>query len=177
MSIPSRDFCYFNCNKEGPLITGGVRRIRHIIESSKERNDCLHTELQELIDKNSELQIRFHKTCVSTYTSKIHIERHKKRLGSLLERPACDSAVKRRAYRPAFDFKQCCLICGDACQPKDPKNPSRWRRIVQCKTVELREKLLQVANERVDEQAQTVQLRIHGALLDLHAADAQYHLD
>ena len=76
MSIPSRDFCYFNCNKEGPLITGGVRRIRHIIESSKERNDCLHTELQELIDKNSQLQIRFHKTCVSTYTSKIHIERH-----------------------------------------------------------------------------------------------------
>ena len=48
---------------------------------------------------------------------------------------------------------------------------------MQCKTVELREKLLQVANERVDEQAQTVQLRIHGALSDLHAADAQYHLD
>ena len=38
-----------------------------------------------------------------------------------------------------------------------------------------KEKLLHVCEERGDEHASQVQLRIVGAVADLHATDAQYH--
>ena len=57
------------------------------------------------------------------------------------------------------------------------KNPKRWRRIVQCQTIEIKEKLLQVCKVRNDNWAAEVQRRIVGIISDLHAVDAQYHHD
>ena len=76
------DICFFGCDKEGPLLTAGPERIKKIIQSSKERADTLHHDLQASFHKNAALTIKVHKTCVSNYTSKSHIKRHLKQSGS-----------------------------------------------------------------------------------------------
>ena len=167
--------CLFACDKEGPLLTGSTARLEKIIQSSKQRNDTLHHQLQDSQEKNPQLTIKFHKNCVSTYTSKCHIQRHLKRNGGHLSSNI--QPTKRRSCLPAFDFKKFCFICGDECIPKDPKNPKRWRRLVQCQTIEIKEKILEVCKLRNDNLAAQVQVRILGAISDLHAADAQYHHD
>lgn len=169
------DICFFGCDKEGPLLTAGPERIKKIIQSSKERADTLHHDLQASFHKNPALTIKVHKTCVSNYTSKSHIKRHLKQSGS--ERSSSEPPPKRRASLAKFDFKQCCIICGDTCIPKDSKNPKRWRRIAQCRTIEIKQKILQTCNLRDDDVATMVRLRIQGAVSDLHAADTQYHHD
>jgi len=63
------------------------------------------------------------------------------------------------------------------CLPKDPKNPYRWKKIMQCQTKEMKDGLLIVCNGRNDSEAVDVSVRIHGSLSDLHAADTQYHED
>lgn len=170
------DRCYFNCEQTGPLIAGGRTRIIKIIDSSKDRRDLLYVPLEESLKDNHDLEIKFHNTCVSSYTSTEHVSRCSKRSGgqrSQSEPPP----LKRRLQQPVFDFRCSCFICGDECKPKNLKNPSRWRRVVQWTTVELKEKLLKVCEARGDAHASEVRLRLLGALADLHAVDAQYHHD
>lgn len=173
MDATNTECCYFGCDKDGPLIIGRKSRIETVIQSSKQRNDNLHIKLQDSIDKDPNCSIKFHKTCVSSYTSKSHIQRVQKRTN--IQRASSEPPPKRRASLPTFNFRICCVICGDECIKKDPKNPKRWRRTVQCKTLELKDKLQKVCLTRKDELASQVQLRIQGAVSDLHAADAQYH--
>lgn len=80
-----------------------------------------------------------------------------------------------------FDFKRDCLLCGTECKPKDSKNPHRWVLVRQCTTVDrgsditLKQKLENLCDERQDQWANEVMARLSG-VIDLHAADAQYHV-
>ena len=64
----------------------------------------------------------------------------------------------------------------------DSKNPTRWHKALQVKTVgspgkvPLKDAILQKCEERNDEVSQVVHLRL-SSISDLHAADAQYHKD
>ena len=65
---------------------------------------------------------------------------------------------------------------------KDPKNPARWKPAYLCREIErkgdksLKQYLLEACDYRDDEWATTVRVRIQGAISDLHAADARYHV-
>lgn len=61
--------------------------------------------------------------------------------------------------------------------PKNTKKPDRWRKVVTCRTVERKQALLNICDERGDDVAAGVRIRINGTVSDLHAADAQYHYD
>ena len=90
--------------------------------------------------------------------------------------------VRRRSEISEFEFKKHCFFCGEICKPKDSKNPTRWRKVVQVKTVgapgkvPLKDAILQKCEERNDEVSQVVHVRL-SSISDLHAADAQYHKD
>ena len=168
--------CYFQCGKDAPLSTGGKARIESVISSSIARNDTYHVELKQQLENDPDLKITFHKNCISTYTSSMHIKRYLKRMGSNVS-PSEASPPKLRSNYHAFNFRRQCLICSQDCLPKDPKHPGRWRRVVICRTVEMKQKFLKVCDERGDDVAAGVRVRINAAITDLHAADAQYHLD
>ena len=67
---------------------------------------------------------------------------------------------------------------------RDSKNPNRWRRVIQCRTADcgptqksFKDAVLEPCDQRDDEWAHKVKLRIGGAVSDLHVADAHYHKD
>ncbi len=74
-----------------------------------------------------------------------------------------------------------CVLCGNECQPKDPKNPHRWVEVRQCRTVDrgdditFKQKLENLCDERQDQWANEVSARIRG-VIDMLAADGQYHV-
>lgn len=171
----SNDTCFFNCsNPSNKLLSASRIRIETIIKSSIRRGDGIHKKLT-----NSQV-IMCHKNCVSTYTSEHHIKRHEQLTNNdppLAKKP-------RRCETGEFIFKKHCIFCGKNCEPLDPRNPSRWRKVVQCKTVDrgkdqlpFKQSILLICDRRNDLQADEVRLRIQGAVSDLHAADAQYHFD
>ncbi len=136
----SATVCIFpNCTQgDSCLISSGPQRIRTIIAASKSRGDTLHLTLENELDNNPDLNIKCHKSCVTTYTSKQHISRSNKRHGRMEER--CHSAPpirRRRSELQSFDFRRHCLFCGGPCVPRDKKNPSRWREVVQCSTTDI----------------------------------------
>ena len=59
--------------KSEPLIKTGALRIQNIINSSKEREDIIHIELESLPNCDFKGEIKCHKACASTHTSRIHI--------------------------------------------------------------------------------------------------------
>ena len=79
-----------------------------------------------------------------------------------------------------FVFKLDCLLCGIVCKMKDSKNPHRWVEVRQCKTVNMgsavtsKQQLENLYDEREDRWGNEVAARLSG-VIDLHAADAQYH--
>ena len=187
------DKCYFKesiiaCNNTtDDLISVKEKRIRTIISSSKLRGDKLHTELEKYLDTNENLSISCHKPCVSTYTSTTHIKRALSKRGisphGASARSQSEPPLTRRRLDAAFEFKGNCIICGCACLPLDKKNPSRWRKVVKCRTVDrpgqktFKSFLLDTCTKSNDPWANAVQIRISGAPADLHAADAEYHRD
>ena len=86
-----------------------------------------------------------------------------------------------KSHSGDFQFKRDCLFCGKGCLPKDPKNPGRWVPVRQCTTVDrgggisFKQQIENTCDERQDQWAQEVALRISG-VIDLCAADAQYHM-
>ena len=76
----------------------------------------------------------------------------------------------------------CVCVCVCVCVKKDPKNPRRWVRVNQCRTVDrgdgvltFREQLEYTCKESGDGWSSEVSLRLSGVNGDLHASDAQYH--
>ena len=68
-------------NRDGrnyDLTKAGAARIATVIKFSKEYKDDMHVDLVG----NQELTIDCHRTCISTYTSKLHLSRQKKRQSS-----------------------------------------------------------------------------------------------
>ena len=133
-------------------------------------------------DRSSTHSVYFHKNCVST--SKTHIQRY----GSKHSQQTTPQEPQRKKIKRSdittFDFRGHCLFCGEECKTEvNPRHPDRWRRVVQCRTANrgedktFKQGILDVCDQRNDEEAQQVRLRVQGAVSDLHAADAQYHKD
>ena len=67
---------------------------------------------------------------------------------------------------------------------KDKKHPDRWKKAVLCRTAyegpgkkAFKESILEACTQRNDDIANQVRVRVEGALSDLHAADARYHVN
>ena len=80
-----------------------------------------------------------------------------------------------------FSFKRDCLLCVNVCKMKDSKNPHRWVEVRQCKTVTsgsaipFKQQLESIYAEREDQWGNEVAVRLSG-VIELHSADAQYHV-
>lgn len=172
--------CLFGCNKgESSLTEIGSKRLQTVIESSKQRGDDLHLILESADNKK---EFYCHKDCISTYTSKFHIKHSLKRRGKdIIDLPSPPKR-SRRSSSDCFDFLSKCIFCGDKCDIKpDPKHPNRWKKACLCRTADrgniktFKDKILDICQTRADTESRQIQTRLHGALSDLHAADARYH--
>ena len=176
--------CYFkDCCKQEILIKAGSDRIQNIIVSSKKRGDIIHHDLESKLFTNPNLLIDCHKSCVSTYTSDFHIQKAIKRCGDSIGTDNEPPIRRLRSQVSSFDFKKHCLVCGEVCLEKDPKNPSRWRPVSQCSSykkigqIEFKEMILDKCDKRGDDLSDNVRRRVLGVPSDLIAANAQYHRD
>ena len=131
------------------------------------------------------MTIGCHRNCVSTYTSKERLNRHRKRQSSAAECNPFQPPIKqRRSTVQGFSFKGQCIFCGESCTiEKDKKTPGSMEEggVVQnciCKSRQevVKESILFVCDQRKDNVAEQVRFRVEGALSDLHAADACYHV-
>ena len=107
-----------------------------------------------------------------------------KRTGSLSSSNEHLPTKHTRSDIKQFEFRKNCLFCGETCALiPDPHHPDRWRKAVLCRTADrpgrqsFREAILEACGSRKDEWARQVEVRIMGAVSDLHAADARYHDD
>ena len=88
--------------------------MQNIIECSIQRNDTIHLHLQQALASDPTVTMKFHNTCVSSYTSKRHIQRYLKHMMEQ-QRRNMGHPPKRRSHKPHFDFRRNCFICGDKC--------------------------------------------------------------
>ena len=181
--------CYFkwkyNCDDKGELTRAGPARIESVVRFSKEYKDNVHVDLVDRLEKNPELTIECHRSCVSTYNSQQHLSRHRKREGCTSLSASQPLKKQRRSDVPVFRFKENCLFCGELCKmEKNKKHPDRWKKAVLCRTAyagpgkkAFKEFILEACTQRNDDIANQVRVRVEGALSDLHAADARYHVN
>ena len=185
--------CFFefkyNCSEfKEEYIHLGSARINSVIEYSKIYEDGKYEYLEKNISKDN-FSIQCHKSCVSTYTSTVHKKRlYKTRLQEKRKQVECVAGPSKRIRvitGKIFSFKEHCVFCGEDCiLTKDPKNPKRWRAAYLCRQLKLKGKnvtfnqaVLDVCAARNDDWSNDVERRIRGAVSDLHAADARYHVD
>ena len=166
----------YNCVDKGELTKAGPARIESVIRFSKEYKDNVHVDLVDRSEKNPELTIECHRSCVSTYTSQQHLSRHKKREGCASVSASQPLKKQRRSDVPVFRFKENCLFCGELCEiEKDKEHPDRWKKAVLCRTAHagpgkkgFRESILEACTQRNDDIANQVRVCVEGALSDLH---------
>ena len=110
--------CYFQkidrcvCGESTPLLKAGPQRVQTIINCSRKYDDDLYHELEASVENDNEFSIHTHKTCVSTYTSRSHVERFLKRKGGSTECPSVSPMKRRRrSGTPKFDFQTDCIFC------------------------------------------------------------------
>ena len=140
--------------------------------------------MEDKLIENPQLSLPCHRTCVSSYVSKHHVARQLKRKGCY-ERSSSEPLLRRSrsSITQEFEFKKHCFICGEVCLPKNPKNPKRWRTVIQCRTANradgnsFKSTIMDKCDQLNNDIADKVRIRINGAPSDLHAADAQYHKD
>ena len=123
--------------------------------------------------------------CVDVYIyHSDKIQRHIQRTKQAEEPSVIPQKKTRRANTSTFSFQQHCIFCREDCNlERDRKNPARWKPAYLCREIEpksdnksLKQSLLDICDCRDDDWASTVRLRIQGAISDLHAADARYHV-
>lgn len=170
--------CFFApCNGKGQCQIFKRSGINTIISRSKENGDDLHTMLASRVASEGEsVSIHAHKSCYCNYTSRSRHNHVKKRKSSMSIDPG-HRPFKSQTQK--FEFKRHCLLCANECMPKDPKNPERWKHVIQCRTVDrgkgnrtFREVLEDICHERQDAWSTAVSLRLAGVRGDLHASDA-----
>lgn len=175
----------FQCDgRQEKLTESGLNRIENIIKCSKIYHDGVDKSLENSLRENHDLTIKCHKSCVSTYTSTTQIQRYIKRTKQVEEPSVIPQKKTRLSNVSTFSFQQHCIFCGEDCNlERDAKNPARWKPAYLCREIEpkkdnksLKQSLLDICDCRDDEWASTVRLRIQGAISDLHAADARYHV-
>ena len=87
-----------------------------------------------------------------------------------------------RSWLSLFVFKLHCIFCGEISSLiSDPRNPTRRRATYLCKTassgtgLSFKDSILEVCGRWKDAWANQVEVRLQGAISDLHAAEARYH--
>jgi hypothetical protein len=168
--------CLFCNGIESKLIQSS--RVHTVISASCQREDNLLNKIQQ-----GTTYITCHSNCLSTYCSKRHIAR----LVAKREKPESDEvsrSSKRLRSQQCFNFDEHCLFCGeDCCIIRPKKHPDRWREAYICRTVDrdgdvpFKDTVINHAKQREDEWGQDVLFRTLGAVSDLHAVNARYHVD
>jgi len=151
------------------VVERGIQTLR---DASAERND---RKIEHLRSVGS---IKIHTQCRKTYTRKSSISAFKR------ERDAEASTStnlspprsRKRSNESAFDFKRCCIFCGEeASEEKEIKKHKKFRqKISHVSTLSFKDGVIAAANKRGDDLGKTVTRRIifeH----DLVAAEAKYH--
>ena len=105
---------------------------------------------------NQKTSIWCHPGCYSTFTSKSR-NTPSKRKASL---PSVSERVLKSKV-PQFsreDFKSKCFLCTNECKPKDPKNPTSWKKWSVCEkeylnknNTSFKDVLLNICDERQDD--------------------------
>jgi len=148
------------------------RGLDKLINASVERGDRKHEQLQKLTS------IKVHVQCRKEYTRPSSINAYKKKRENEEEVAAATSPLKKkmRSSQFAFDFKNCCFICGkDADEKKENKKRKELRlKISHVCTLGFEKNIINVAKARGDEWAKAVQKRVI-LNTDLVAAEAKYH--
>ena len=95
------------------------KRVQSFRNASHQRGDGL----ADRLDKDATSFI-CHSSCVSSYCSKEHIQRHLKRKKKE-ESLAQNMSSKRMRRKSEFSFLKHCIFCGNDCEVERPsKNPS-----------------------------------------------------
>lgn len=165
--------CLFRpCNSKASLQTFKTVAIQKIVATSKAKRDDRFISLPEN-------EILAHKSCYCSYTSKSRNKEQMKKKSVFANIGASKRLLKSQCSD--FVFKRDCVLCGKECIPKDSKNPRRWVPVKQCTTVDrgskisFKQRLENLCDERRDQWATEVMARL-SSVIDLHAADAQYHV-
>ena len=87
----------FNC-EDGNLTTAGPARIQTIVKFSKEYKDDFYLTLEEKLRDNPNVKIGCHRNCVSTYTSKERLNRHRKRESCAAESDPSQPPIKPKKF-------------------------------------------------------------------------------
>lgn len=159
-------------------------RLHNIIDASIRYRDSLHVYLQDQLDLDENMQVYYHRHCISTYLTCAPVR------SQSLDAECPPAKRMRRSDIPIFTFREHCIYCGESCVlEKDRKNPNRWVPAYLVKEVDTNEvdekgnpvktkdRILKQCKARADQWAEVVMLRVTGAPSDLHASDARYHKD
>jgi len=167
--------CIFDCEKTEGLILVSKVRLKTIISSSEKREDEKFTDWEPRLE-DPHLELYTHRSCVSTYTSKTHIERalRKKRGGDNSHIEPVPMGRNLR-HSDSFNFQEHCLLCGDKCKDLDPKNPGRYNEYFIIRTLEIKNLFIETCRKRQDGWSEDVRKRISYAPADLCAVEARYH--
>ena len=155
-------------------------RLRNIIDASIHYGDSLHVDLQEQLDANKNLQVSYHRPCITWYLTHVPESETGDRYSPVKR--------KRRSAIPLFKFS--CIYCGETCAvEKACNNPNRWvpaYLVTEVDTKEVdergkrvtsKDRILKQYKVRADDWADVVMMRVTGPPSDLHASDARYHKD
>ena len=179
------------CKGKGLLITCKRVGIESLITSAKERQDeLLQEHLEQVLSSSNDPSIAVHKSCRATYISKDRKKKFKVSLKGKLKADSEAGPSKRtRSTSPCthFTYKTHCIFCNERCLPPDPKNPSRWRKVLECTTKyrfdkegnpypSFQEVLLTLADQRNDEVSRRLVRNLKSAI-DLPAVSGRYHED
>ena len=151
-------------------------RLRNIIDASIQYGDSLHVDLQEQLDANENLQMSYHRSCITWYLTHAPESETGERCSPVKR--------KRRSAIPLFKFREHCIYCGETCAiDKACKNPNRWvpaYLVTEVDTKELAERgkhvtskdrIVKQCNIRAGDWADVVMMRVTGAPSDLNASD------
>ena len=96
--------------------------IRSMKNASLKRGDDFATTIEDLKAKGT--VPASHRSCVSSYTSKHHIERYVKKQ-KLYEKQRAEKK-SRQSEHHKFNLRSNYLFCNEPCKKSDPKIPSKW---------------------------------------------------
>ena len=161
--------------KNKDLKTFKERGIEVIKNASIAKGETIHEIL------NQKTSIWCHPGCYSTFTSKSR-NTPSKRKASL---PSASERVLKSKV-PQFsreDFKSKCFLCTNECKPKDPKNPTSWKKWSVCEkeylnknNTSFKDVLLNICDERQDDWSEQVFIRLQAVQTTLPAYDGRYHV-
>ena len=120
---------------------------------------------------SGELQLRYHKSCRSKYMHPFYRDATETQPEeSDIDKDACQY-TRSRATQQMFNWKECCFICGQKC---NPKQRSTWSRVMGTinSNSKLYSQVLKAAEIRNDKDVLARLLSSNG---DLVAAEARYH--